>query len=540
EMLGHIFENLLEDNRDKGAFYTPKEIVQYMCKESLIQYLLNTFQEQKDIEQFIRLHIVSPFLAEKENAILLNQKLDDIKVCDPAIGSGAFPIGMLQEIFEAKRFLYPHLKTNEPFNPVEVKKNIIQNSIYGVDIEKGAVDIAQLRFWLSLVVDEINPHPLPNLDYKIMQGNSLLESFECVDLSQIGYNKSYFTIAEPQRDLFGNLLESQMKMTFSKTETTQKIQRLIKCFFSIEHADEKKSIRDEINEFVLQHIEYNIKLRENQLNSFINEIKNPDSLRKNDRKRYEGYITDLNKIQETKAQLLKIQETDERPYFLWHLYFKDVFDQSGFDVMIGNPPYIQLEKNGGALAKLYKNSNYEFLSNNNKGDIYCLFYEKGIQLLKPQGILCYITSNKWMRADYGKYLREIFINKVDPILLIDFAGQKIFESATVDTNVLLLSKQKNRQKTLACTIKDKVLNNLSVYVRQHAQLCSFDTIETWTILSPIEESIKRKIEAIGTPLKDWDINIYRGILTGFNEAFIIDGKKKDELIAQDPKSAEII
>src|SRR5690606_26688575 len=225
---------------------------------------------------------------------------------------------------------------------------------------------------------------------------------------------------------------------------------------------------------------------------------------------------------------------------LWHLYFKDVFDQSGFDVMIGNPPYIQLEKNGGALAKLYKNSNYEFLSNNNKGDIYCLFYEKGIQLLKPQGILCYITSNKWMRADYGKYLREIFINKVDPILLIDFAGQKIFESATVDTNVLLLSKQKNRQKTLACTIKDKVLNNLSVYVRQHAQLCSFDTIETWTILSPIEESIKRKIEAIGTPLKDWDINIYRGILTGFNEAFIIDGKKKDELIAQDPKSAEII
>jgi hypothetical protein len=139
EMLGHIFENLLEDNRDKGAFYTPKEIVQYMCKESLIQYLLNTFQEQKDIEQFIHLHIVSPFLAEKENAILLNQKLDDIKVCDPAIGSGAFPIGMLQEIFEAKRFIYPHLKTNEPFNPAEVKKNIIQNSIYGVDLEKGAV-----------------------------------------------------------------------------------------------------------------------------------------------------------------------------------------------------------------------------------------------------------------------------------------------------------------------------------------------------------------------------------------------------------------
>src|SRR5690554_7326532 len=203
-MLGHIFENLLEDNRDKGAFYTPKEIVQYMCKESLIQYLLNTFQEQKDIEQFIRLHIVSPFLAEKENAILLNQKLDDIKVCDPAIGSGAFPIGMLQEIFEAKRFIFPFTGLPKFVNS-EVKKNIIQNSIYGVDLEKGAVDIAQLRFWLSLVVDEENPSPLPNLDYKIMQGNSLLEQFGGIDLSLMGNIKSDIAIAEPVRDLFGNL-----------------------------------------------------------------------------------------------------------------------------------------------------------------------------------------------------------------------------------------------------------------------------------------------------------------------------------------------
>lgn len=122
EMLGHIFENLLEDNRDKGAFYTPKEIVQYMCKESLIQYLLNTLHERKEIEIFIRLHSVSSILMQKENATLLNQKLDDIKVCDPAIGSGAFPIGMLQEIFEAKRFIYPYLKTNNRFDPSEVKK----------------------------------------------------------------------------------------------------------------------------------------------------------------------------------------------------------------------------------------------------------------------------------------------------------------------------------------------------------------------------------------------------------------------------------
>lgn len=538
EMLGHIFENLLEDNRDKGAFYTPKEIVQYMCKESLIQYLLNTFQEQKDIEQFIRLHIVSPFLAEKENAILLNQKLDDIKVCDPAIGSGAFPIGMLQEIFEAKRFIYPHLKTNEPFNPAEVKKNIIQNSIYGVDLEKGAVDIAQLRFWLSLVVDELNPHPLPNLDYKIMQGNSLLESFEGVDLSQMGNNKGDLIIAEPQRDLFGNLSESQMKMTFSKTETTEKIQHLIKRFFSIEKAEDKKAIRDEINELVLQHIEYNIELRENQLNRFIREVKNPDSLKKNDRKRYDGYITDLNKIQETKAQLLKIQETDERPYFLWHLYFKDVFDQGGFDVMIGNPPYIQLQKMGKE-ADILQEAGFETFART--GDIYCLFYEKGINLLKAEGNLNYITSNKWLKANYGKSTREFFL-KHQPIKIIDL-GSGIFKTATVDTNILIIKKLKNslgNKSVWGLNIsKESIIKDINDFKDRWVLIENLSS-DSWAILDTEEFKIKKKIESVGKNLISWDVNLNMGLKTGMNEAFIIDSKTKEELCKADQENEKIL
>src|SRR5690606_34161530 len=439
EMLGHIFENLLEDNRDKGAFYTPKEIVQYMCKESLIQYLLNTFQEQKDIEQFIRLHIVSPFLAEKENAILLNQKLDDIKVCDPAIGSGAFPIGMLQEIFEAKRFIYPHLKTNEPFNPAEVKKNIIQNSIYGVDLEKGAVDIAQLRFWLSLVVDELNPHPLPNLDYKIMQGNSLLESFEGVDLSKMGKPKSDVQIVEPERDLFGNMKESQMKMTFSKSETTEKIQQLIKRFFSIEKAEDKKAIRDEINQLVLQHIEYNIELRENQLNRIINEAGNPNNLTKNAKKKYDGYVADLDKIQATKANLLKIQETDERPYFLWHLYFKDVFDQGGFDIMIGNPPYIKEYTNRGAFDGFRESKYYQ-----GKMDLWYGFACITLDLLKENGVQSFIAQNNWITSAGASKLREKVFSENKLIAFLDFGNYKVFQSAGIQTMIYLIQKQKTR------------------------------------------------------------------------------------------------
>ncbi|MFN4076225.1 MAG: Eco57I restriction-modification methylase domain-containing protein [Cloacibacterium sp.] len=539
EMLGHIFENLLEDNRDKGAFYTPKEIVQYMCKESLIQYLLNTFQEQKDIEQFIRLHIVSPFLAEKENAILLNQKLDDIKVCDPAIGSGAFPIGMLQEIFEAKRFIYPYLKTNQDFKPAAVKKNIIQNSIYGVDLEKGAVDIAQLRFWLSLVVDELNPHPLPNLDYKIMQGNSLLESFEGVDLSKMGNNKSDLTIAEPQRDLFGNLLESQMKMTFSKIETTEKIQQLIKRFFSIEKAEDKKAIRDEINQLVLQHIEYNIELRENQLNRFINEAGNPNNLNKNAKKKYDGYVADLDKIQATKANLLKIQETDERPYFLWHLYFKDVFDQGGFDVMIGNPPYIQLQKDEGYLANTYENKGFETFVRT--GDIYSLFYEKGLNLLKEEGNLNYITSNKWLKANYGKATREFFL-KHQPIKIIDL-GSGIFKTATVDTNILIIKKLKNslgNKSVLGLNIsKESIIKDINDFKDRWVFIENLSS-DSWAILDKEEFEIKKKIENIGKPLNEWENEIYRGVLTGLNEAFIIENETKEKLCQIESNNQKII
>ena len=174
------------------------------------------------------------------------------------------------------------------------------------------------------------------------------------------------------------------------------------------------------------------------------------------------------------------------------------------------------------------------------GDIYCLFYEKAHQLLKQGGICNFITSNKWMRAGYGEATRKFFIENTNPLILIDFAGVKVFETATVDVNILLYVKEKNTFNTLACIVKDKELKELSLYVRQHAQYTQFKNVNSWVILSDIEQRIKAKIEAIGTPLKDWDISINYGIKTGFNDAFIIDGEKRAELIAQDPKSEEII
>ena len=239
--------------------------------------------------------------------------------------------------------------------------------------------------------------------------------------------------------------------------------------------------------------------------------------------------------------LHEIQDKNERPYFLWHLYFKDVFEQGGFDIVIGNPPYIQLQSMGKEADKLQQIGYKTF---ERTGDIYCLFYELGKNILKENGLLCFITSNKWMRAGYGESLRNLLVTQTNPLRLIDFAGFKVFNSATVDTNILLFRKAQYKQQTLACSMgkdfgKDG-LEKMSDYIGQFLNPISFSENSSWVILSPIEQRIKRKIEKVGKPLKEWDINIYRGILTGYNEAFIIDGKTKDELIAKSPKSAEII
>ena len=181
------------------------------------------------------------------------------------------------------------------------------------------------------------------------------------------------------------------------------------------------------------------------------------------------------------------------------------------------------------------------------GDIYCLFYEMGMKLLKSGALLSFITSNKWMRANYGKSLREHLSSKYNPTLLIDFANNKIFDSATVLVNILSLEKCGNQGHTISCSVEDGFdVSKLSDYVQTHAVSSSFSSSESWSILSEIERSIKEKIEAVGTPLKDWDIQINYGIKTGFNDAFIIDSVKRNEILSacqteeERQRTAEII
>jgi len=349
EMLGKVFENLIEENRRKGlgAFYTPREIVHYMCQESLINYLETAVPAvpRTDLETFVRLgeqishyeavdaeyKIKMPESIEK-NAPALDEALKTITVCDPAVGSGAFPVGMMTEIVRARAALNPFFDPpdlsdlSNPLarTPYHFKRQAIQNCLYGVDIDSSAVEIAKLRLWLSLVVDEEDVKqvkPLPNLDYKIVIGNSLL-----------GVEKDLFN-----QDAF------------------QRLEKLKLRFFDQSDQSEKSALRSQINDL----------------------------------------IHDLTRGHET---------------FDFEIFFSEVFHaKGGFDVVIANPPYVSVEK----FARTAQQTEWKrrFRTFAARGDIYCFFYERGLGLLRDDGVLTFISSNKFQRAGYGKGLRQLLASQ---------------------------------------------------------------------------------------------------------------------------------
>ena len=480
ELLGKVFENLLgaynpetrETARNQsGAFYTPREIVNYMVDESLIAYLGNN--------DFVRSLFGSDFSFDEANTEEYKktaERLKRVKILDPACGSGAFPMGLLNRIVEILKRISPDE------NVYDLKLSVIENCLYGSDIQSIAAQITKLRFFISLICDcekdaskpNFGIPTLPNLETKFVSADTL--------------------IAKKKRDLQGNLFENP-----EIEQTKRKLAEIRHKHFSAKSASTKYRLRKEDEE-----------LR----GELINLLSDDNGFAQDDAK-----------------QLAKWNPYDQNntSSFFDPEWMFGVAD--GFDIVIGNPPYIQLQNNSGELAKLYEDCGYSTFART--GDIYCLFYERGWQLLKEGGYLCYITSNKWMRAGYGDKTRGFFANKTNPMLLIDFAGVKIFESATVDTNILLFSKSDNLHKTL-CAVTNKQnkdsVNNLSDFVRQQDTICDFSTSDSWLVLSPIEQSIKKKIEAVGTPLKDWDIQINYGIKTGCNEAFIISTEKRKEIL----------
>ena len=380
EMLGRIFENLLEDNKDKGAFYTPKEIVEYMCRESIIAYLLNGIPERSHelIRNFVE--TLDADTLNDEQRKYLAKKLVDVKICDPAIGSGAFPMGIVNIL--SKVYLALGLVRDRS----KMKRHIMEQNIYGVDIEKGAVDIARLRFWLAMVVDANEPEPLPNLHFKIMQGNSLLESYKGTDLTRL----TKVNIGEP-----GSL-------GLQNDDAELLISSLANYYSESDHGERAKFFNDIIN---------NVRRQIFELTQSEDFMKDVDDLSANDK------------------------------FFLWHTWFADVFANGGFDIIIGNPPYLKEGRANKAIFEAVKDSPYY----QGKMDIWYMFACLGIDMLKSDGNLCFIATNNWVTSSGAKKLRQKINTDAQIIQLCDFKDYMIFKTASIQTMFRQLKKNKAAQ-----------------------------------------------------------------------------------------------
>ena len=571
-VLGLIFEKI--NGHKDGSVFTPGAVTMYMSRKAIQATILRKFNEEtgwncsdyetlkdKDITDF-----------KKANAIV-----DSIRICDPAVGSGHFLVSVLNEIIRTKYDLGILLDCNgkrikkqdwnieivndelivsdadgEPFVYIpgndesqriqealfNEKRRIIENCLFGVDLNPNAVNICRLRLWIELLKNAYYTkdseytylETLPNIDINIKVGNSLIHRFDFKqDISEI-LKKANVSINQ-YKDAVNRYKNAHSKNEKRELEEMiSTIKSTLRTYISMDDPkiSRKIHLERELNDLLTPKL-FEISKKE----------KAQQEKRAKELKAKIGKLND--EIEEIRNNKMFIGA------FEWRIEFPEILDDAGyfigFDCVIGNSPYIQLQKMGTNADALQKMS---YKTYERSGDIYCLFYEIGMELLKPNAMLSFITSNKWMRAGYGKTLREYISTKFDPIQLIDFANNKIFDSATVLVNILSIIKRENQGETIACSIEDNFdITKLSDYVETFSQKSSFSS-EVWSILGEIEQRIKHKVESIGVPLKEWDVEIYRGVLTGCNDAFIITSIKRNEILnnciteEERQKTAELI
>lgn len=438
EMLGHIFENLLEDNKDKGAFYTPKEIVQYMCRQSVIQYLKThepSEQYAEAIEQLINDGVVNPILQSKNIAARFTQLLKEVKVCDPAIGSGAFPMGILYVLYHAIHHLHSHAEPHGNFDSTQTKRNIIQDNIFGVDIEQGAVDIARLRFWLALVVDAEVPQPLPNLDYKITRGNSLLSRYPIdapIENVFVEYNKGKkenerMTLAKYKELVSDYTITSNHRMKEHFRQTIEDIKHAFKTELSNQFKENLAKIRSKI-----VVLESPILFRE----------------RTKDEK------VELKKLKE-KLNILEKEQEDiqtNKLYidaFEWRFEFPQLLDENGnfigFDIIIGNPPYNELRDLDLSMQIALKSSRYYEYAKGGRLNMFQFFYPLAINVARDNGIVSLITQNSILAEDSALGNRKLFFAQTDILSIDSFPERdnknlRVFESAKMSVCICTLRR----------------------------------------------------------------------------------------------------
>ena len=466
EMLGRIFENLLEDNKDKGAFYTPKEVVRYMCRESLCAHLTATLPgvDTEALRRLVETHSVE--LLPADAAAHVDRTLADVKICDPAIGSGAFPMGLLRELFACRSALTPLLDT--PREAADLKRHIIRHNIYGVDIERGAVDIARLRFWLALVVDEPTPLPLPHLDYKIMQGDSLLERIADIDLSHIAEAGA---VAPPvQQDLFGYADLDAARVGFATAEACATFRRNLERAFDTGDHEERLRLRTSLHRRVASAVLWSLAPRLEQARRTLADLDAASaSLTPRQRKEQARLQAFVEQVEAPVAYINAHYALPPTECFLWHTWFHDVFERpskEGFDIVIGNPPYgakIDSSKKD-ILKSLYKSA--QTIKGEQKGslDSYVLFIENGLNLLGKRGVLSYIVPISLTSSDAMAGIHRLLFDTCHSLRISSYAvrPKPVFENAVVNTSIVQCTKTGTPCEELLTTKMYRKSNDLNL------------------------------------------------------------------------------
>ncbi len=587
ELLGRVFENLLASfnpetattaRKSTGSYYTPRGIVDYMVSESLRAYFRTHLAEIENIdlkldELFSTGVEANPFT--KSESVKIVSLIEGVKIVDPAVGSGAFPMGALHKMVsilnkvDAGNELWKQAQIKaadgitDPGLRRETKKRIeeffqgknadygrklylIQRCIYGVDIQQIAVEIAKLRFFIALLVDEKieaqkdnwGIEPLPNLDFKIMQGNSLISGFMGIDFDADAEK----TDKQEQTGFDFADADDGLIQAFEQTKID---------FQNESDAKRKKQLKDEVEDLLIRIFETRIKKQRADYFRALEQIERRNAIIPNKQTRADLVAKEKKKLsQKTGFDLENIEKQlreftskkKTKPFFPWRLYFAEVFEKGGFDIVIGNPPYVRQE----AIKALKPELAHAF------GDFYCgtadlytYFYKRGIDLLNGEGHLCYIAPNKFMRASYGRNTRRLLAAEVTPRQIIDFGDLPIFD-ATTYPSIILVEKRAPGSKDLirAATFTDitqiekpgRSLKEIGFTLPPGAL-----KVEGWTLERQEVLALMDKLRKAGRPLGEYvQGRFYRGILTGLNEAFVIDEATRNKLIAEDPKSAEVI
>ncbi|KRS97978.1 class I SAM-dependent DNA methyltransferase [Campylobacter coli] len=572
-VLGNVFEKL--NGYKEGSFYTPSFITSYMCKESITKVVLDKFNAQFDLDAK-NINELRKSL-RKEDKKAQKELLNSIKICDPAVGSGHFLVSALNvmlsiydelnlfneefylevqndeilitnhkgEFIKYKRPKTPkdkaHLIQQELFH---TKKDIIENNLFGVDINPNSCEITKLRLWIELLkhsfyqsFDDGNYHDLktlPNIDINIKCGNSLVSYFET------GKSLSHYPNIKERMGKYKRIVKDYKEGFYTdKSHINQEIKNLKISFKNFCFADkfkkEMKSFNDKCEKYSKKYGNF-LAVDDENLKFFVSANL---TLFDFDEKEATKEFANL------KKEYDNIFNLESNHPFEWRFEFPEILDDDGnfkgFDLIIGNPPYIRQEELKELKPHLAKN--YKVYKGTS--DIYTYFYELGFNVLKDRGgVLSYITSNKYTRAGYGEALREFLLKNVKFLEYTDLNGIKVFDSATVDTSILCFEKSKskdNKFKYLA--LSNEILKTCAYNIGLYKDFAEFSqnslSKESFTFSDENTSALKAKIERIGTPLKEWQgLNIYRGILTGYNEAFIITTEKRNEILANCKDEAE--